>query len=69
MKKCLIALLIVSGVVILFLGNAYARSAKDVLKAFKRVESVITVNPSDGKEFLTAFVDAKTEASLGKGAT
>jgi hypothetical protein len=64
MKKYLILLIVAPALIILFFGNAYAQSAKDVLKAFKKVENVITISPSSVKEFLAAFSDAKTEADL-----
>lgn len=67
MRKYL--LFIATILILLFCGYAHAQSAKDVLKAFKKVENVVTVSPSDVKEFLAAYSDAKTEADLFYGST
>jgi len=68
MKKLLILSLIFLASVV-FSIPAYAQSAKDVLRAFKKVENTVTINEQIGKDFLAAFTDAKTEADLFYGST
>lgn len=48
----------------LILPQTSPAAAIDVLKAFKKVENLANLSPSNSRDFLNAFVDAKTEADL-----
>lgn len=63
MRKRIIIIFLIGLVVLIYSNHAFAQSAKDVVKALKKTESVTKVS-NTGKEFLAAYADAKTEADM-----